>query len=80
MVCFVYRIVSDCAKATLKQGFSYFGIQFYGECWSGVSKIAYDAVGKSDNCTGPNFKKCDDTPCSYCVGGAKVNYVYKINS
>ncbi|CAH3179484.1 unnamed protein product, partial [Porites lobata] len=47
----VYRIVSDCANATLKQGFAYFGIQFYGECWSGVSKIAYDAVGKSDNCT-----------------------------
>ncbi|CAH3026070.1 unnamed protein product, partial [Porites evermanni] len=44
------RIVSDCANATSKQGFEYFGIQFYGECWSGVSKIAYDAVGKSDNC------------------------------
>ena len=72
--------MSDCANATSKQGFEYFGIQFYGECWSGVSEIAYDAVGKSDNCKGPNFTKCDDAPCSYCVGQPKVNYVYKINS
>ena len=71
----------DCAKATLKAGYKYFGIQFWAECWSGVGKIAYDAVGESDKCfVHPFSQKCDDSPCLYCAGANGVNYVYKINS
>lgn len=73
--------MSECANLTLKAGYEYFGIQFYGECWSGVGNIAYDAVGTSDKCfRRPFLKKCDDSPCVYCAGANGVNYVYKINS
>ena len=81
LVCFVDRLVSDCANATLKAGYEYFGIQFFGQCWSGESNITYDAVGKSEKCfVRPFTQKCDDSPCLYCAGANGVNYVYEINS
>ncbi|CAH3179482.1 unnamed protein product [Porites lobata] len=66
---FLNKLVSDCAKATLKAGYKYFGIQFFAQCWSGKSKIAYNAVGKSSKCfAGLFFPKCDNSPCVYCTG------------
>ena len=73
--------MSDCANATLKAGYEYFGIQFFGQCWSGESNITYDAVGESEKCfVRPFTQKCDDSPCLYCAGANGVNYVYEINS
>ena len=81
LVSFVYRLVSDCANATSKAGYEYFGIQFWAECWSGESYITYNAVGKSEKYfVIPFIQKCDDSPCLYCAGANAVNYVYKINS
>ena len=50
LFCFADRLVSDCANATLKAGYEYFGIQFFAQCWSGESNITYDALGKSEKC------------------------------
>ena len=73
--------MSDCANLTLKAGYEYFGIQYWAQCWSGESDIAFDAVGESDKCfVVPLKQECDDSPCLYCTGANAVNYVYKINS
>jgi len=66
-----------CADKARKLGHVYFGLQFYGECWTGsTTNVARD--GASKNCIGPKFKKCDDRSPSECVGGESTNYIYKL--
>lgn len=45
------KIVQACAEITHERGLLTFGIQFYGECWSGVNASkTYDMYGPSKNC------------------------------
>jgi len=65
---------------TATAGYSYFGIQFWGECWAGENpNVAYDSDGQSDSCIGQDFLPCDGSP-SNCVGVEDVNYVYGVTS
>ena len=60
------KIVHACAEIAHERGFSTFGIQFYGECWSGLgANKTYDKHGPSKNCWSG-------------VGKKGSNYVYKI--
>ncbi|XP_031549766.1 uncharacterized protein LOC116287250 [Actinia tenebrosa] len=61
------KTVQDCAKLAVKQGYKLFGLQFYGECWSGKeSEIQYDKLGSDPN------------GCWEGVGKAHRNFVYKV--
>ncbi|KAL9987366.1 hypothetical protein ACROYT_G001660 [Oculina patagonica] len=45
------KVVQACADITHERGLVTFGIQFYGECWSGVNASeTYDMHGPSKNC------------------------------
>jgi len=58
-------IVLKCAQEAKKRNYMYFGVQFYGECWSGdTAPMTYDRYGKSFQCT-PT------------VGRAFANMVYR---
>lgn len=59
------RTVASCAKAVQAKGYKYFGLQFYGECWSGG--IVYDKYGVSP-----------PDSCWKGVGKKWANFVYKI--
>ncbi|KAK2574277.1 hypothetical protein P5673_000422 [Acropora cervicornis] len=59
------RTVASCAKAVQAKGYKYFGLQFYGECWSGG--IVYDKYGVSP-----------PESCWKGVGKQWANFVYKI--
>merc|ERR1712142_72 len=74
----IKSLACACAKAAKAKGWKYFGLQFFGECWSGPSlNPARD--GPSDKCIGTNYKPCiDNDPTRQCVGKAFTNYVYKI--
>ena len=73
------RLVCECANVTAAAGYTYFGIQFFGECWTGENPdVAYDSGGKSNSCFGQNFLPCDAS-FSSCAGEENVNYVYRIN-
>ena len=71
-----------CAEAVSKKGYTIFGLQFYGECWSGDHvNETYDRDGDSSQClsaVNDEFKPCNDDSDGACVGAAKANYVYKI--
>jgi len=44
-------VVDKCAELAKKNGYKYFGIQFFGECWSGPdSKVHYSRDGIATNC------------------------------
>lgn len=46
------KTIEACAKEASKKGYLYFGLQFYGECWSGPkAHKTYERYGKSNSCT-----------------------------
>ncbi|XP_032230403.1 uromodulin isoform X1 [Nematostella vectensis] len=63
-------VVRNCAAETEKHGFLYFGVQFWGECWSGPrAHLTYDDYGKTEK----------DSECKkYHVGGDFEIAVYRL--
>jgi len=75
----IKKLLCECVEKARKMGMSYISLQFYGECWSSkTAAIDYGKQGKSTNCVNGTYKAC--TPGEFCVGKAKTNYVYAINS
>lgn len=58
--------------------FRYFGLQFYGECWSGDHAEDLFATKSSKKCIGHNYATCADNAVDTCTGDAAYNYVYEI--
>ena len=63
--------------------YEYFGIEFFGECWSGMSAY-YHVHGPSGNCKMVKeeesaFEACDEqrNKLRLCVGDTLSLYVYK---
>jgi len=68
--------ICRCASLAKKRGYGYFGIQFYGECWSGrYSHRLYHKHGSSNNCK-KNWVY--NSQCDVKTGADNANYVYKI--
>ena len=45
------KAVEKCARATEKAGYSFFGVQYAGECWSGPrAYMTYKKYGTSNKC------------------------------
>ena len=55
-----------------------FGVQFYGECWSGPKfGCTYDKLRKSNACVDENLLQCSDDSSTLCSGHSKHEiYVY----
>ncbi|XP_028411153.1 uncharacterized protein LOC114533760 [Dendronephthya gigantea] len=69
-----------CAEAAMKKGYKYFGLQFWGECWSGPSPAAdteYDKHGVGKECFGFGYEKCTNNDKN-CVGKNNHNFIYEI--
>ncbi len=74
-----FRLYCKCAELAELKGYSHFGLQFYGECWSGPSAASRFAMqGSSDRCIGPDFKACDDSAVTECIGKDATNYIYQL--
>lgn len=69
-----------CSELAYEKGYRYIGLQFYGECWSGVHSSDLLEGPKSDNCWGyhPDFQNCDDKSSTECIGQAHYNYIYEV--
>lgn len=74
------RLVCRCAVATNNKGYVYFGIQFYGECWSSADAgDRFHIYGPNDKCVNTEYKSCDDQASGEaCAGAGHANYVYEI--
>lgn len=60
------KTIEACAVKVKEAGFVYFGLQFYGECWSGPkAHLTYHEDGKSKRCIAG-------------VGMAYANFVYRL--
>ena len=71
-----------CAAAAKAKGYTVFGLQFYGECYSGkLGETSYNKYGPSKKCYQQLANPpppCDKKKAHECVGGPWVNYVYKV--
>ena len=78
---FFISLACRCAQKALQEGYRVFGLQFYGECWSGpLGEFNYSRDGASDNCI---MNLHDPTACvrdepKECVGGGFANYIYMV--
>ncbi|XP_022788874.1 uncharacterized protein LOC111328661 [Stylophora pistillata] len=82
-------VIIPCREEAEKRNYKCFGIQFYGECWSGPNACdTYDKYGKSDECfcsvggsSGKSYPRYDPEHehCLGPVGGSLANFVYKID-
>lgn len=75
--------VLQCARKVSQRGFTIFGLQFFGECWSGENSVkTYDRDGPYDRClmvvNNMEYKQCNDSSVNLCIGVENSNYVYKI--
>ena len=60
------RTIRACAEEVKEAGFIYFGLQFYGECWSGPkAHLTYNEDGESKRCVSG-------------VGKGRTNFVYRL--
>lgn len=75
-------LVCRCATAAANKGYSFFGIQFYGECWSSADAAQrLNIYGVSNKCVDTDYKAgCDKVNDKPCAGVAHVNFVYQIVS
>ena len=74
-----HSLACSCANVTRSKGFTYFGLQFFGECWSGVKPgIGYNHDGDANGCVGSNPMLPCEPKHPVCVGRAKRNFVYKL--
>lgn len=61
--------ILQCAYVARDKGYEYFGVQFYGECYSSVDAAeTYDKYGVQTNAD----------LCWANVGGSMTNFVYRI--
>jgi hypothetical protein len=76
---YFYRLACRCATEAKARGYTHFGLQFYGECYSGKNaESQYSKYGQSNECVKKDGKACDDEDTSRCVGKANANYVYRV--
>ncbi|XP_068751837.1 uncharacterized protein [Montipora capricornis] len=68
-----------CAEIAKEKGHNTFGVQFYGECWSGSqSEVTYGKLGISTNCVDKCFEPCKPFK-PFCAGANFANAVYRLS-
>ena len=78
---FPCSLVCSCAQRAKAKGYTYFGIQYFGECWSGPGHLSFRKHGTSSACKSAAFQQCNVKAGSrrcLCTGDQHSNYVYKL--
>lgn len=75
---YVPQFACRCAHAAKAKNFTYFGMQFYGECWSGQNgESTYFRDGPSSSCVDKCYAPCNQYR-KFCSGMHFANFVYRL--
>jgi len=77
----LHALYCKCAELAKAKGHKVFGLQFYGECWSGKDALYLfnrDGAAAEEDCVGIDYKTCDNEAETECIGKAFTNYIYKL--
>jgi len=72
------RIVQSCSEKAKLKGYTYIGIQYYGECWSGPNSTKIFNHGPSTDCVNGLFRACTGRSDDFCTGKSWANYIYRV--
>ena len=74
-----HSLACRCARKAKKNGFKYFGLQYYGECFSGAEAgTTFDKYGETEACVNSFYGECENPKEGECVGKSLTNFVYKL--
>ncbi|XP_031574771.1 threonine-rich protein-like [Actinia tenebrosa] len=76
---YMINLICICAQEALYKGYNMFGLQHYGECWSGRNIITFQNFnrnGPSTHCITWKGKPCKKG--LDCIGEDNTNFVYKV--
>jgi hypothetical protein len=78
----LHALACTCAGKAHSLRHEYFGLQFFGECWSGVQNPTFgrDGLGKAGDCINGAEKTCNDHDDNECIGDQFTNYIYKVGN
>ncbi|KAK3711058.1 hypothetical protein QZH41_019232, partial [Actinostola sp. cb2023] len=72
------RLACRCAAKSREDGFDVFGLQFWGECWSGSGNFNRHGMAAIDRCIEFQNNICKNQDKEVCVGKQLTNYVYRL--
>eukprot|EP00794_Sanderia_malayensis_P018008 gene18007-19809_t len=79
---YMVKAICRCAEKTKSMKYTYFGMQFFGECWSGPE--AGGSYSKNGPATHGSCVKEKYAPClasdKLCIGQKGTNFVYQITT
>nr|XP_058950079.1 streptococcal hemagglutinin-like [Pocillopora verrucosa] len=76
---YLQNVVCRCAQVSKAEGFYYFGVKNFGECWSGENlDITYSKDDSSEFCISKEFAECDTNDRNVCGGNATTTYIYRM--
>ena len=73
---------NSCGKAAKREGYRYFCIEYYGECWGYKEFDVTQPHAGATKCWGkrPNYETCiHDQKNPICVGKNDHGYIYEVN-
>lgn len=76
-------VINKCKEMAIKKNYKCFGIQYYGECWSGGEEAcqSFKRLGQSSKCVCSSDQFSPFVPGTRCLGAVGkelTNYVYEI--
>ncbi|XP_028401439.1 vegetative cell wall protein gp1-like isoform X2 [Dendronephthya gigantea] len=76
---YIQKLICRCAEQANQKRFTLFGIQHYGDCWSGMQSSVnnYESQGRSRACIGGDQAPCEEGSAA-CVGEDGANFVYEL--
>ena len=67
-----------CKVEAEKNGFKYFGIRYFGECYGGNAETVDNARSSSRCFQGAHYGPCNDEAEAECGGKELADYVYSL--
>jgi len=69
-------VVCRCAEQANAQGYMFFGLQFYGECWAS-KEFTFNIDGMGEGCMSSDYEPCTFSS-RLCVGEEFSLFVYNV--
>ncbi|XP_078379791.1 uncharacterized protein LOC144662767 isoform X2 [Oculina patagonica] len=69
-------VVCRCAEKAKAEGYMFFGLQYYGECWAS-KESTFNIDGMGEGCTSTNHEPCTFSS-PVCVGEKLSLFVYNV--
>lgn len=79
----IHSLACRCSAKAKANGYTYFSIRYYAECWAGkdlqqMERVIEDGRVKADDCINHEFKQCIKNHFRECVGAASHEYFYSM--